>query len=162
MKGFSRPGVLLTALVATGVAAQSSIPYIIQLPSEDFVWQWGGGNSAFEDRRGRPDFRINGSEQRFNCELTGEFKLGSRMSDFYELRAFEQSLNNTLYFIQDATETLNYYYRVNELDWGTLDCSIHDTEISEDKEQARVDRALERAERQRERRRRRDDNSDEN
>lgn len=156
MKVFSRLGLLFVVLAASGASAQNQIPYIVQLPTQDFVWQWGGRSSAFEERR-RPGFEITGVEQNFNCTLTGDFKLGSRMNDFYRQRDFEQALKTTIYFIQDATYALNGYYRSNDLDWAKLDCFIHETELSDEKEQERLDRALERAQRDQERRRRREE-----
>jgi hypothetical protein len=158
MRGFSRLNLLLLALVATGVSAQ--IPQIYTLPTEDFVYNWGRGTSSSFEERGRPQFSITGIERDFRCTMTGAFRLGSRMRDFYDMREFEQSLNGTLYFIRDAVDALNYYYQTNDLDWATLDCVIPQSETTEDKAQERLDRAVERAERQRERRRRRADSSD--
>jgi hypothetical protein len=83
------------------------------------------------------------------------------MRDFYQMREFEQSLLSTLYFIQDATATMNYYTQSNDLGWATLDCAVPDSEVSEDKAQQRLDRAVERAERVRDRRRSRQDDDDE-
>ena len=162
MRAFSRLSALLITAVATGVCAQVSLPQFVRLPTEDFVWNWGRITSAaFEERRGRPDFSINGLESNFRCALTGAFRPSSRMRDIVNMREFEQTLTGTLYFIQDATETLNYYYRSNDLYWATLDCVIPETEITDDKAQERLDRALERAEKERERRRQREVNSDE-
>ena len=139
------------AMLTTEAMAQLNVPTIIQLPTDPFVWNWG--RSTRGDQRDRPEFTIEGNERQFYCTMTGSFKLGSRMRDFYETREFEQSLNGTLYFIQDATAALNYYYSTNDLQWATLDCQIPEGEASPEKEQERVDRALERAERARERRR---------
>lgn len=158
MRGFSRLSASLLALVTTGIAAQ--IPVIYTLPTEDFVYEWGRGTSSSFEERDRPQFTITGVERVFRCTMTGAFRLGSRMRDFYEMRDFEQSLSGTLYFISDAVDALNYYYRSNDLDWATLDCKIPDNESTEDKAQQRLERAVERAERQRERRRRRSDDSD--
>ena len=82
------------------------------------------------------------------------------MRDFYNLRAFEQQLSTTLYFIQDSTYELNGYYSQNQLDWATLDCKIPDNVVSQDKQQERLDRAVERALRDRERRRERAESED--
>jgi len=158
MRGFSQLGTLLLVLITTGTMAQLTIPGIVQLPANDFVWNWGQRTSV--DERTRPDFTINGSEERFRCTLTGAFRLGSRMTDFSNLREFEQSLNSTLYFIQDSVEVFNAYYRLNELDWGTLDCAIPNVEITEEATQKRIDRALDRAQRDRERRRSREEQSE--
>lgn len=158
MRAFSWRSLPLIALVATGVSAQINIPNIVQLPTEDFVWNWGRVTGAGFDNPERPEFTIQGTEAGFRCTLTGSFRVSSRMRDFSEMREFEQSLNGSLYFIQDATETLNYYTQTNDLGWATLDCAIPEaSEVSQDREQQRLDRAIERAERARERRRSRDD-----
>lgn len=160
MRAFSRLGPLLIALVATGVSAQLSIPRIVQLPTEDFVWNWGRGTASGFDDHDRPEFTIQGNERSFRCTLTGSFRLGSDMRDFYKMREFEQSLLSSLYFIQDATAALNYYTQTNDLGWATLDCAVPESEVSADKEQQRLDRAVERAERAREKRRRREDDDE--
>ena len=157
MRAFSWLTVLLIALVSTGVSAQISIPNIVNLPTEDFVWNWGRGTRSTFEERDRPEFSIQGNERDFRCLLTGAFRLGSRMRDFYEMREFEQTLLGSLYFIQDATAAMNYYTQSNDLGWATLDCAVPESEVSEDKAQQRLDRAVERAERARDRRRRRDD-----
>ena len=147
----------LSGLLAAGVFAwtaalgQLSIPRIVQLPTEDFVYNWGQSTSF--DERTRPDFNLRGTEAQFQCTLTGSFRPSSRMRDFYNLRDFEQSLTGTLYFIQEATYTLNDLYLANQLRWATLNCIIPESIESESKQQERLDKALERAERQRERRR---------
>lgn len=158
MKASSLLGSLLAALVSARAAAQPNIPYIVQLPSQDFVWTWGTQKGT--DALARPEFELHGHEQNFACTLTGSFRPGSHMSDFSNLRDFEQTLNNTLYFIQDATTALNEYYRSVDLDWAKLDCIIPQGEISEEKEQQRLEKAVERAERARERRRERAENDD--
>ena len=147
---------LLLGTILSGAAlAQLTVPQIVQLPRNDFVWNWG--RSPGMDERIRPEFTVEGTEQQFFCSMTGAFRPASHMRDFENLREFETTLRNTLYFIQDSTEALNYYYRANELQWATLDCRIPETVLDEEKTQERVDRALERALRQRERRRERED-----
>jgi hypothetical protein len=160
MKAFKRLGTVLVAcaLAATGALAQLNVPRIVQLPTQDFVWNWG--TAATRDRLTRPDFELKGIEDRFHCSLTGAFKPGSHRRDFYELRNFEQSLSSTLYFIEDATSALNDLYLSNDLQWAKLDCAIPDLPEDEEKQQERVDKALERAERERARRRAREDQSE--
>ena len=156
MKAFGLLGSLLVALGSTVAAAQLGLPVFVQLPDSDFIWPWGQPNRA-EDRL-RPDFDLQGHEQNFFCTLTGSWRPGSHMSDFENMREFEQSLNSTLYFIQDATIAMNTYYRNIDLDWAILDCKIPEpTEASEDKIQERLDKAVEKAERARERRREREE-----
>ena len=146
---------LLGFALASGQApSQLALPQIVQLPQENFVWTWGSTRSV-ENRR-RPDFEFAGVESSFHCNATGGFKPGSHMRDFSNLRDFEQSLNSTLYFIQDATNTFNTLYLSNDLQWATLDCVIPEGTESEEKAQERLDKALERAERDRDRRRARE------
>lgn len=147
-----------SAIPTADALAQLNLPTIIQLPTDPFVWNWG--RTMRGDDRQRPEFTIQGIQQQFHCTLTGAFRLGSRMRDFYNQREFEQSLSSTLYFIEDATAALNYYYRQVELQWATLDCTIPEGEPTDEKTEERVDRALERAERARERRRSREEDDD--
>ena len=146
------------ALASSALAAQLGLPQIVQLPSDDFVYTWGQNASA--DKRSRPDFTVHGVEQSFQCTLTGAFKPGSRMRDFYNLRDFEQSLNGSIYIVQDAVGVLNDLDLQNQVDWAILDCIIPQTPDDDVKRQEKVDKAIERAERQRERRRAREDSDD--
>jgi hypothetical protein len=156
MRLLSHLGILLggCSILAGAVCGQLSVPVIVQLPTEDFVWSWGDTRPI--DDRERPEFTTTGGEAAFRCTATGTFKPGSRMRDFYNMREFEQSLNGTLYFIQVATATLNDLYLSNDLQWATLDCAIPETIEPEEAVQEQLDRAVERAERERERRRKRD------
>jgi hypothetical protein len=140
--------------VSTAASAQLNLPRVVQLPSDDFVYSWGENVSV--DDRERPDFSLHGTELPFDCTLNGSFRPGSRMRDFYNMREFELALQQTIYFIQDATRILNDLYLANELDWAVLDCVIPESTEPEDKTQERVDKALERAIRERERRRERE------
>lgn len=149
---------VIGALAWSAIPAQSGLPQIIQLPTDDFVYTWG--DSASVDKRTRPDFTVRGVEQNFQCTLTGAFKPGSRLRDFYNLREFEQSLSGTIYFIQQATARLNDLYLQNQIDWAVMDCIIPETIEEEVERQERLDKAIERAERQRERRRAREADSD--
>lgn len=151
------PSALATACAVTalGAAAQISLPPIVQLPNQDFVFTWGRVDA---DERERAHFHIDGREQQFFCRLSGAFRPSSRERDFYNLRAFEQSLIGTPYFIQEATYAMNDYDRSNDLDWAVLECTVPNVTEDEAKAQERVDRALERAERDRERRRAREEN----
>ena len=146
----------LGALASATAFAQLTLPRVIQLPTSDFMWTWGRPPTV--DRQTRPDFTILGSEREFRCELKGEFRPVSRMSEYRTLRDWEFSLSGSIFFIQEATADLNILYQENELAWAQLDCRIPETgPEDEEKTQERVDRALERAQRQRERRRERDD-----
>lgn len=156
MRVLSLAASLLAATIPATTLAQFGNPFV-QLPQSDFIWNWG--NSSI-DERNRPDFEIVGYEQRFSCDLSGEFRPASRLGDFENVRDFEQYLRESLAFIQDATYLLNDLYRANQLDWAVLDCQIPEREVSEEKAQERMDRALERAIRQRERRRERDADDD--
>ena len=142
------------AAFAVGAMAQPSIPRIVVLPDQDFVWTWRDGGA---DERRATHFSIEGREQQFFCRLSGRFRINSDMTEFYQLRAFEQSLIGNLYFIQDATNAMNSFEFSNDLDWALLECTIPDYTESEEKTQERVDKALEKALRDRERRRARED-----
>lgn len=152
MKALSLLVPLSTALVATAATAQLPNPfYRVQLPEENFVWNWG--TPVRNDDRQRPDFSVQGGEQGFYCTAEGAFRPASRMSEFENLRAFEMELNGSLYFVQNVTSVFNFYYQEREIDWAVLDCVKPENETSEEEVQERLDRALERAERARERRR---------
>lgn len=144
----------LSLSIGTSASAQLSLPTIVQLPSDDFVYTWGDNISV--DDRERPDFTIQGAELPFDCTLNGAFRPGSRMRDYYNLREFELALQQTIYFVQDATRILNDLYLANHLNWAIMDCVIPETTESEEATQERVDKALERALRDRERRRERE------
>ena len=149
-------GLAASLLFATTALAQLTVPRIVQLPTTDFVWDWG---NARGDERLRPHFEMVGRERRFTCNLTGGFKPGSHMRDFENMRAFEQELSATLYFIQDATYILNDLYRQNDVQWARLDCKLpEEIERDPDEVQDDVDKALERARRDQQRRRDREDN----
>lgn len=142
---------LIVPLMAPEARAQINLPYYVQLPADDFVWTWG--RPMRDDDRSRPGFEVAGGERNFHCTLTGSFRLGSRMRDFYNTRDFEHQLSTTFEFVQLATYRLNDLDRTNQLQWANLNCVIPDEEADEEKTDERVQRALERAERARERRR---------
>jgi hypothetical protein len=150
---------VVLSLSAFALNAQVQLPQIIQLPDQDFVYAWG--DNASVDKRNRPDFTVHGVERSFRCTLTGAFKPGSHMRDYYSLREFEQSLSTTIYFIQEATARLNDLYLQNELDWAIMDCIIPQSVEDEDKRQEKVDKAVERAEKQRDRRRAKEERANE-
>jgi len=159
MKTLSRFVLLASAgLPAIAAFAQFGLPRIVQLPTEDFTFVWGENVSI--DDRDRPDFTIPGSELPFDCSLTGSFRPGSHMRDYYNQREFELTLSQTLYFIQDSTNLLNQLYQSIDLDWAILECVIPDSSESDEATQERLDKALERAEKQRERRREREARDD--
>lgn len=158
MYRFGRLCLILGAFVSATALAQLTVPRIIQLPTSDFIWNWGRPPTI--DRPTRPDFAIQGSEREFRCTLTGDFRPASVLSEYRTLRDWEFSLSGSIYFIQAATADLNTYYQANQLAWATLDCRIPETgPVDEDKTQERIDRALERAQRQRERRRESDEDN---
>jgi hypothetical protein len=134
--------------VSTGNVLDIPTPRIVQLPSDDFVYNWG--EASIEDRA-EPDFEVDGVEERFFCHLSGGYD--TRRLSGEDPRRAEDALASTLYFIQVATDRMNSLYKAEALDWATLDCKIPDGTPSEEQLQERVDQALHRAERQRERRR---------
>lgn len=148
---------LIIPLMAPGARAQLNLPYYVQLPTEDFVWTWG--RQTRNDERVRPGFEVRGTERSFQCTLTGTFRLGSRMRDFYATRNFEQELSSAFEFIQLATYRLNDLDRTNQLQWANLNCIKPEEEADEEQIDESVQRALERAERARERRREREEDN---
>jgi hypothetical protein len=160
MRRFRHRGAVLVAcaIAATSAGAQLNLPRIVQLPEDDFVYTWGDNVSV--DDRTRPHFTIKGIERSFRCTLTGAFRPGSRMRDYYNQRSFEQELVQSIEFIQLGVARLNELYLSNNLDWAVMDCAKPRTEESEDEVQERLDRAVERAERERERRRAREERSE--
>ena len=149
---------LALVLASSVLPAQLQIPQIVQLPDDDFVYTWG--NNASVDKRSRPDFTVHGVEQSFHCTLTGAFKPGSRMRDFYNLREFEQALGGSIYIVQEGVARMNDLDLQNQVDWGILDCIIPQTVDEEVKRQEKIDKAVDRAERQRDRRRAREEKDD--
>jgi hypothetical protein len=155
----SAASLMLFALVSFVASAQSGLPRIVTLPTDDFVYEWGS-NSTAEERR-RNDFEFTGFQRGFRCDLKGRFRPASRMRDYYNLREFEQTLTASLYFIEDATQWLNQLFLSNDLDWALMDCYIPETVESEVETEEKLQKALERAERQRDRRRERETRDDE-
>jgi hypothetical protein len=142
------------AAIAGAASAQPSIPQIVTLPTEDFTWPWGETRPI--DDVERPEFTVSGVERAFQCTAKGSFKPGSRMRDTYAMREFEQALNGSIYFIQEATATLNQLDLSNDLQWAIMECIIPESTESEQEIQEDIDRALERAQREREKRRERE------
>jgi len=139
--------------IAAAAVAQPNIPTIVNLPTEDFAWPWG--NMRPIDDAEEPEFTISGVERSFRCTAKGSFKPGSHMRDTYAKREFEQSLNGSIYFIQEATQRLNELDLSNNLQWALMECIIPDASDSEEDVQEELDRALERAQRERDKRRQR-------
>jgi hypothetical protein len=161
MRSVSRYGSAFGAcIVVAGMASgQPNIPTMVQLPASDFIWPWGDMRPI--DDVEQPEFSLSGVERSFRCTARGNFKPGSHMRDVYTARAFEQSLNGSINFIQEVTAALNELDLNNELQWALLECVIPDTTEPEDETEERLDRAVERAERERERRREREERSEE-
>jgi hypothetical protein len=143
-----------SAMLGGSASGQLNVPTIIQLPTENFQWTWGEPRSI--DDPDRPEFTVTGGEQAFRCTAKGAFKAGSHIRDYYNLRDFKQALNTSVYFIQDATATLNSVYLSNDLQWAVLDCAVPEGIESEDAVSDRIDRAMEKAEQDRARRRERE------
>jgi len=156
MRPLSRFGIVAGACVAiVGTAwAQLQLPTIVNLPTDDFVWNWGSTRPI--DDLEMPEFTVSGVERAFRCTAKGSFKPGSHMRDVYAARQWEQSLNGSIYFIQVATESLNNLYLNNDLQWAVMECIIPDATDSETEIQEDLDRALERAQRERDKRRERE------
>jgi hypothetical protein len=154
MRPLSRLGIAAACAVVAGTAGAQQLPVIVNLPTEDFVWNWGSMRPI--DDFEMPEFTVSGVERSFQCTAKGAFKPGSHMRDVYAAREWQQALNGSIYFIQTATESLNNLYLNNDLQWAVLECIIPESTESEEDIQEDIDRALERAQRERERRRERE------
>ena len=143
----------VTTAIAGAAWGQPNFPTIVNLPTDDFVWPWG--NMRPIDDADDPDFTLSGVERSFRCTAKGAFKPGSHMTDTFAKREFEQSLNGSIYFIQEATARLNQLDASNDLQWALMECIIPDASDSEEDIQEELDRALERAQRERDKRRER-------
>lgn len=146
----------LLAAVCVPAAALQAQPRIPQLgpilPSSDFTWVWGKP----EPGQGGREFTAVGREQRFNCELRGAFRMGTRLSE-REMLAIEQELPISLYFIQDATLQMNSLDRARELRWAQLECKLPvEEEADPQAQEQRLDKLRERALRRQQQRRERE------
>lgn len=150
--------VLATAFIAaTVVPATASAQFggLVNLPRNDFTWVWGDQDDA-ERERGR-DINVRGIDRGFDCTLTAALRPSNRMTSM-DIRQLENNLRTSMDFIYHTANTMYSMERSFDLDWGKLDCArMQPSEADEDKQQERVNRALERARReQAERRERRE------
>ena len=158
MRNLKFPAVLATAFIAAMVVpatASAQFGGFVNLPRNDFTWVWGDQNDA-ERGRGR-DINVRGIDRGFDCMLTAALRPGNRMTPM-DIRQLETNLRTSMDFIYYTANTMYSMERSFDLDWGKLDCArMQPSEADEDKQQERVNRALERARReQAERRERRE------
>ncbi len=158
MRNLSNPTVfaaaVLVAMVVPG-AAEAQFGGFVNLPRNDFTWVWGDQDDA-ERGRGR-DINVRSIDRGFDCTLTAALSPSNRMTTM-DIRQLENNLRTAMDFIYYSANTMYSLERSFDLDWGKLDCArMQPTEADENKQQERVDRALERARReQAERRERRE------
>lgn len=134
--------VLVVAFVGLPAHAQIGV-FPVNLPKDDFTWNWGD----IERSRGRnfPDFSINGGEGGFRCSLEGKLRVSSNYSP-QAIRQMENDLRSSLYFIQEAANTMNSLDFRRDLDWATLDCDKPEEGPADlEKQQASLDKAKEKA-----------------
>ncbi len=145
---------VIVAAVATvaGTTAVAQFGLPMQLPKENFVWAWGRTQGA-DGRSGFEDFNIIGSDGGFRCQLTGKMSIASGLGRT-EVRALEEQLRASLFFIQESAYTMNTYDSYRYIDWAILDCKKPESTETENDLAEREAKARERAERARERRRR--------
>ncbi len=138
-------------LVGTALAQFGGVfPGMVNLPADDFVWQWGNQRDA---ARGRfQDFSARGGEASFRCDLTGGLSVSNSWSN-REIRQFENDLNTSMTFIQSAAYAMYVLDQQRDLDWAVLDCDRYEREETADELQEKEDKARARAERRREQRR---------
>ena len=158
MRNLSYPTVLAAAFVLAMVvpgAAEAQFGGFVNLPRNDFTWVWGDQDDA-ERGRGR-DINVRSIDRGFDCTLTAALSPSNRMTTM-DIRQLENNLRTAMDFIYYSANTMYSLERSFDLDWGKLDCArMQPTEADEDKQQERVNRALERARReQAERRERRE------
>ena len=145
---------LLAATVVPGTAT-AQFGGFVNLPSNDFTWVWGDQEDA-ERGRGR-DINVRSVDRGFDCTLTAALRPSNQMTSM-DIRQLESNLRTSMDFIYYSANTMYSLERGFDLDWGKLDCArMQPGEADEDKQQERVNRALERARReQAERRERRE------
>jgi hypothetical protein len=134
--------VLVVAFVGLPAHAQFGA-FPVNLPKDDFTWNWGD----VERSRGRnfPDFSMTGNEGGFRCSLEGKLRLGSNYSP-QAMRQLENDLRSSLYFIQEAANTMNSLDLRRDLDWATLDCDKPEASQADlEKQQQSLDKAKEKA-----------------
>jgi hypothetical protein len=145
-----RVGALVLLLVAAGAPLSASAQFgLYQLPSQNFIWNWGKG----ESHGPREDFSVSGGESGFRCDLTGAMRIGHDFSPTERL-AFEQQLSTSLQFIYDATTTMNQLDLQLALEWAQLDCKKAEAKpLTEEQKADREARARAKAQAEVERRR---------
>ena len=144
---------LVTALIPGTAAAQFG--GFMNLPSNDFTWLWGDEEDAIGERS--RDISVRSIDRGFDCTLTAALRPSNRMTPM-DIRQLENNLRTSMDFIYYSANTMYSLDRSFDLDWGKLACGrMQATEADEEKQQERVNRALERARReQAERRERRE------
>lgn len=122
----------------------------VNYPQSDFRWVWG--NERDLARRGFEDFSVSGNDAGFQCTLKGRLHPGSRLTQT-DIRALENELRTTLFFIQRAANTMYVLDQQRDIDWAELDCVKHVDDASAAELREREEKARAKAERDRERRR---------
>lgn len=158
MRDFNCSTVLAAALLASLIipdTAAAQFGGFVNLPRNDFTWVWGDQDDA-ERGRGR-DINVRSTDRGFDCMLTAALRPSNQMTSM-DIRQLENNLRTAMDFIYYSANTMYSLERSFDLDWGKLDCArMQPSEADEEKQQERVDRALERARReQAERRERRE------
>jgi len=135
---------LLSTLGFAAAYAQfgQGFPGFVNLPDQDFTWNWGRTVDTVVSRA--EDFSIRGSQAQFRCELSGRFSAGSHYTST-DARELANRLQSSLFFIEDAAYTMDALDRQRELDWATLSCEEPKRDESEQASQEREDRAREKA-----------------
>ncbi len=148
-------GIIAGALLFGAANAQfgSIYPGLVNLPPDDFVWNWGRYAGETGSRR-FVDFSTQGGEGGFRCTLKGGLSVSNNWST-REVREFERELSTSLAFIQASANAMYALDLRREVDWAELDCDKYESEETAERVQEDMDKARAKAERKREQRRER-------
>jgi hypothetical protein len=114
--------IALSAVLLT-MPAPAQIPIPIALPETNFTWIWGNRSRAAQGLSS--DFTTRGSDQWFNCELTGRMSALSGWSRT-DVLDMEMAIRAQGSFIEGALRVMNELDYQRALDWAVLDCERMD------------------------------------
>ena len=148
-------GIIVGVVLSSAASAQFGgfYPGLVNLPPDDFVWNWGRYAGETGSRR-FVDFSSSGGEAGFRCTLKGGLSVSNNWSS-REVREFERELSTSLAFIQASANAMYALDLRREVDWAELDCDKYERDETAGSVQEDIDKARAKAERKREQRRER-------